>query len=159
MLCAVRPYHLVRNFTQESDPCSSRVLGGRWLAGCDCRVCGCGRRRGVLRGGERSREHRAGRGPVGGWGGGVVGGGVGGFFFFFSSRRRHTRFDCDWSSDVCSSDLAAVRPSGRGSRTIRTDLTWRATLRATVPLASAQHSSRRTASSRRLMEAALSPPC
>src|SRR2546427_4660814 len=22
------------------------------------------------------------------------------FFFFFSSRRRHTRFDCDWSSDV-----------------------------------------------------------
>src|SRR2546430_16070380 len=30
------------------------------------------------------------------------------FFFFFSSRRRHTRFDCDWSSDVCSSDL---RPS------------------------------------------------
>src|SRR5256886_3193500 len=28
--------------------------------------------------------------------------------FFFSSRRRHTRFDCDWSSDVCSSDLAAA---------------------------------------------------
>src|SRR5256886_9062632 len=27
--------------------------------------------------------------------------------FFFSSRRRHTRFDCDWSSDVCSSDLIA----------------------------------------------------
>src|SRR2546430_3909577 len=27
--------------------------------------------------------------------------------FFFSSRRRHTRFDCDWSSDVCSSDLEA----------------------------------------------------
>src|SRR2546430_4495147 len=26
----------------------------------------------------------------------------------FSSRRRHTRFDCDWSSDVCSSDLDAV---------------------------------------------------
>src|SRR6266478_2006698 len=26
-------------------------------------------------------------------------------FFFFSSRRLHTRFDCDWSSDVCSSDL------------------------------------------------------
>src|SRR6266567_8116442 len=25
--------------------------------------------------------------------------------FFFSSTRRHTRFDCDWSSDVCSSDL------------------------------------------------------
>src|SRR5438270_11178312 len=28
--------------------------------------------------------------------------------FFFSSRRRHTRFDCDWSSDVCSSDLSGV---------------------------------------------------
>src|SRR2546430_12132125 len=27
--------------------------------------------------------------------------------FFFSSRRRHTRFDCDWSSDVCSSDLGS----------------------------------------------------
>src|SRR5689334_13257626 len=24
--------------------------------------------------------------------------------FFFSSRRRHTRWNCDWSSDVCSSD-------------------------------------------------------
>src|SRR5438270_5079598 len=40
------------------------------------------------------------------------------FFFFFSSRRRHTRFDCDWSSDVCSSDLAEPRrvqvdPRGR----------------------------------------------
>src|SRR2546427_9145206 len=36
--------------------------------------------------------------------------------FFFSSRRRHTRFDCDWSSDVCSSDLdrhgAAPEPVG-----------------------------------------------
>src|SRR3712207_7622076 len=29
-----------------------------------------------------------------------------GFFFFFSSRRRHTRYWRDWSSDVCSSDLA-----------------------------------------------------
>src|SRR2546430_16504915 len=29
-------------------------------------------------------------------------------FFFFSSRRRHTRFDCDWSSDVCSSDLPSL---------------------------------------------------
>src|SRR2546430_15029087 len=29
--------------------------------------------------------------------------------FFFSSRRRHTRFDCDWSSDVCSSDLLRLR--------------------------------------------------
>src|SRR2546430_1800028 len=31
------------------------------------------------------------------------------FLFFFSSRRRHTRFDCDWSSDVCSSDLHGSR--------------------------------------------------
>src|SRR6266480_5636351 len=29
--------------------------------------------------------------------------------FFFSSRRRHTRLTCDWSSDVCSSDLDDVR--------------------------------------------------
>src|SRR5690606_40729827 len=29
-----------------------------------------------------------------------------GVIFFFSSRRRHTRFSRDWSSDVCSSDLA-----------------------------------------------------
>src|SRR6266480_7204547 len=28
-------------------------------------------------------------------------------FFFFSSRRRHTRLTCDWSSDVCSSDLGS----------------------------------------------------
>src|SRR5256885_8994582 len=30
------------------------------------------------------------------------------FFFFFSSRRRHTRLQGDWSSDVCSSDLAGT---------------------------------------------------
>src|SRR2546430_702804 len=35
--------------------------------------------------------------------------------FFFSSRRRHTRFDCDWSSDVCSSDLSVtVNPTRAG---------------------------------------------
>src|SRR5438034_2143449 len=28
--------------------------------------------------------------------------------FFFSSRRRHTRSLCDWSSDVCSSDLVVA---------------------------------------------------
>src|SRR5438034_734527 len=47
------------------------------------------------------------------------------FFFFFSSRRRHTRSLCDWSSDVCSSDLvhfpsrlgaARVSPRRAGSR-------------------------------------------
>src|SRR2546430_6802262 len=27
---------------------------------------------------------------------------------FFSSRIRHTKFDCDWSSDVCSSDLNSL---------------------------------------------------
>src|SRR5260370_30819790 len=32
-------------------------------------------------------------------------------FFFFSSRRRHTRFKCDWSSDVCSSDLDVLLPN------------------------------------------------
>src|SRR3989454_7486295 len=31
------------------------------------------------------------------------------FFFFFSSRRRHTRLQGDWSSDVCSSDLAYLQ--------------------------------------------------
>src|SRR5205085_3636742 len=36
------------------------------------------------------------------------------FFFFFSSRRRHTRFDCDWSSDVCSSDLLLALISAPG---------------------------------------------
>src|SRR2546427_4735962 len=46
------------------------------------------------------------------------------FFFFFSSRRRHTRFDCDWSSDVCSSDLLWSDDDGRsevslGSTAIR----------------------------------------
>src|SRR5256886_3356801 len=42
------------------------------------------------------------------------------FFFFFSSRRRHTRFDCDWSSDVCSSDLEMflVKASFRTARFI-----------------------------------------
>src|SRR5215204_1041339 len=37
------------------------------------------------------------------------------FFFFFSSRRRHTRSLCDWSSDVCSSDLLAVTQGGPGA--------------------------------------------
>src|SRR5256886_11368089 len=37
------------------------------------------------------------------------------FFFFFSSRRRHTRFDCDWSSDVCSSDLIRAVMDAAGS--------------------------------------------
>src|SRR5207237_5044899 len=35
--------------------------------------------------------------------------------FFFSSRRRHTRFKCDWSSDVCSSDLLNSGKGGGGT--------------------------------------------
>src|SRR6266481_8861248 len=44
-------------------------------------------------------------------------------FFFFSSRRRHTRWNCDWSSDVCSSDLITrvffrLHPLPKETRTI-----------------------------------------
>src|SRR6266480_5377256 len=39
-------------------------------------------------------------------------------FFFFSSRRRHTRLTCDWSSDVCSSDLREVPTQSNGFYTI-----------------------------------------
>src|SRR5690606_40291387 len=35
--------------------------------------------------------------------------------FLFSSRRRHTSFSRDWSSDVCSSDLASGSSSDRRS--------------------------------------------
>src|SRR5205085_3464689 len=42
------------------------------------------------------------------------------------SRRRHTRFDCDWSSDVCSSDLLAgitylINPDLLGLRVFAAD--------------------------------------
>src|SRR5438132_10001542 len=43
------------------------------------------------------------------------------FFFFFSSRRRHTRSLCDWSSDVCSSDLANQFLKGAQRRDSATD--------------------------------------
>src|SRR5438309_4406380 len=43
--------------------------------------------------------------------------------FFFSSRRRHTRWNCDWSSDVCSSDLVP-------SETVTTN--WRTRFVVTV---------------------------
>src|SRR5438876_10999533 len=36
--------------------------------------------------------------------------------FFFSSRRRHTIWTGDWSSDVCSSDLARARRAPRRLR-------------------------------------------
>src|SRR5438034_6214475 len=37
-----------------------------------------------------------------------------GWVFVFSSRRGHTRSLCDWSSDVCSSDLKSVTPELAG---------------------------------------------
>src|SRR5688572_23712030 len=40
--------------------------------------------------------------------------------FFFSSRRRHTRFDCDWSSDVCSSDLRGIIAEYLNERGVQT---------------------------------------
>src|SRR5688572_5076584 len=50
----------------------------------------------------------------------VVAGGAGSAvaetLFFFSSRRRHTSFDCDWSSDVCSSDLLGGKAQFGGQR-------------------------------------------
>src|SRR5256885_16793884 len=44
------------------------------------------------------------------------------YFFFFSSRRRHTRLQGDWSSDVCSSDLASVYTIRRSRSSPRTCL-------------------------------------
>src|SRR5260221_7700170 len=41
-------------------------------------------------------------------------------FFFFSSRRRHTRSLCDWSSDVCSSDLLFLSCECGDSSDLRT---------------------------------------
>src|SRR5438132_13811793 len=41
--------------------------------------------------------------------------------FFFSSRRRHTRSLCDWSSDVCSSDLQLANA---GDPTNDASLVW-----------------------------------
>src|SRR5262249_58288420 len=72
-----------------------------------------------------------------------------GFCFFFSSRRRHTRLVSDWSSDVCSSDLAraAVRaarsargpgraggPPDRAARSARRDEIGRASCRGKVEI-------------------------
>src|SRR2546430_7770666 len=63
-------------------------------------------------------------------------------FFFFSSRRRHTRFDCDWSSDVCSSDLCAIGSPGKARSRRRT---WTCFTRPT-PRAKRSPSSDRPAS-------------
>ena len=39
--------------------------------------------------------------------------------FFFSSRRRHTRSLCDWSSDVCSSDLETLVSVSQTPHTVK----------------------------------------
>src|SRR5690242_10804740 len=44
--------------------------------------------------------------------------------FFFSSRRRHTRLTCDWSSDVCSSDLVGIILALEVSRLARNNAAW-----------------------------------
>src|SRR5256886_17103567 len=59
------------------------------------------------------------------------------FFFFFSSRRRHTRFDCDWSSDVCSSDLE----DHPDTLTTRGTLAWTAELQRRYAEAEQQYRS------------------
>src|SRR5947207_15808006 len=51
-------------------------------------------------------------------------------FFFFSSRRRHTRSLCDWSSDVCSSDLGEVLAAAQEERFTRKKHDQRFPLRA-----------------------------
>src|SRR2546430_6853288 len=49
---------------------------------------------------------------------------MGSMFFFCSSRRRHTRFDCDWSSDVCSSDLCPSRAEAMNTADTLLELHW-----------------------------------
>src|SRR6266480_1026135 len=46
-------------------------------------------------------------------------------FFFFSSRSRHTRLTCDWSSDVCSSDLTGDTVLIEESRPLSATKRWR----------------------------------
>src|SRR2546426_2008574 len=65
------------------------------------------------------------------------------FFFFFSSRRRHTRLQGDWSSDVCSSDLAERQGGDRGAHRARGLVAERAPAGRVAPL-----SPRRTATAR-----------
>src|SRR6266480_5846149 len=60
------------------------------------------------------------------------------FFFFFSSRRRHTRLTCDWSSDVCSSDLKATKITKLFKRKIERTLRGLCDLRGYTKLASTQ---------------------
>src|SRR5260370_13181395 len=66
------------------------------------------------------------------------------FFFFFSRRRRHTRFKCDWSSDVCSSDLSHVE--GDTHATINYKCYRRSSMHGLDDLLSSARRSARTAS-------------
>src|SRR5437879_11619377 len=54
-------------------------------------------------------------------------------FFFFSSRRRHTRYIGDWSSDVCSSDLARARRISTLDHEVRDDTVKDHTVVEAVP--------------------------
>src|SRR4051812_49949759 len=58
-----------------------------------------------------------------------------GVFFFFSSRRRHTRLTCDWSSDVCSSDLLSAISAANLRASLRTSASG--TSRSAMPQATA----------------------
>src|SRR3989338_10028924 len=52
---------------------------------------------------------------------------------FFQRRRRHKRWNCDWSSDVCSSDLTyQVEPGLATKWEFRAPNTYRFTLRPNV---------------------------
>src|SRR6266480_6365286 len=53
-------------------------------------------------------------------------------YFFFSSRIRHTRLTCDWSSDVCSSDLYRVHAEDH--RDVQPRVVDRVVLERVVPL-------------------------
>src|SRR5690606_40136525 len=53
------------------------------------------------------------------------------YLFFFSSRRRHTRFSRDWSSDVCSSDLAVF--SAKEGVEPQSETVWRQADKYNVP--------------------------
>src|SRR6201747_2599147 len=76
--------------------------------------------------------------------------------YFFSSRRRHTRLTCDWSSDVCSSDLSVllvdtVRPWPCSTSNTEMPL-WRG-----VALGSVLHSSAMSCDRRALLIQVLEP--
>src|SRR5438309_11628580 len=53
--------------------------------------------------------------------------------FFFSSRRRHTRWNCDWSSDVCSSDLLRASQANASRYALRSRACGASYQRTVVP--------------------------